>query len=66
MAAKTPKIAGVFLGPTASRPVKGSTNIPRNTALPTTRHGPQRRAKMKPVSSGRLPYQITRNWAHIR
>ena len=22
--------------------------------------------KTKPVSSGRLPYQITRNWAHMR
>ena len=66
MSAKSPSVSLSFFGVTPSKPMNGITKTPTKTARPTGSQAPQSRAKTNPVSSGMLPYQITRNWDHIR
>ncbi|MNC99584.1 hypothetical protein D3C83_179200 [compost metagenome] len=67
MVAKVARMAGVFLGLMPIRPQNGSRKHSTTMAVEMYFHsGRVRRRKMNDVSSGRLPYQITRNWAKNR
>ncbi len=60
-------IVGVHvLAFTLSRPKNGSTNASTATATVVFFHAPVSRSVKKCVSSGRLPYQITRYCENVR
>src|SRR5882724_6573517 len=66
MSENSAKVNGVVFDFTNKRPQNGTRNTMDPTRIENGRHGPPVIRNRKLVSSGKLPYQITRNWENIR